>query len=280
MKRFFRACIKFALAASALVSSTSYAQYIPLESGGWEFGKCVVPVELSFAREYENGAWITNRYVRYAANQPAYKFVPYPWAPPYPKNPESMVTHGPAHLSNCSDRTADSVVRSSSTIHSLTFRFRAYGLFDTGVGDHIVALQRAYFPDLYSQGQRDGIGVAMYANYQAGGRAIFAQRPNNIVYDSATNTYPYYNSQASGGFTLRDGEVYEITMRANAGEITYHVINVGNLSETYWATYQVGVANVNGIGFGIVVLCKDANAACEINQSWRLDIWGMTAGEM
>ncbi len=267
MKKLFKVLAGLAAAAGVtFFSPIALAQYYPLVGGAWwELQKCVVPAELSFSRDLENGTWVSNRYVRYTANDVAYKFLP-----PFSKNPEGLVYHGPAHLSNCSGRNT-----SASSIHALTFRFVATGVFGgSGVGNHFVVLQRAQFPNLYSDGLRDGIGIAMFGKPLVGNGYIFAQRPNNLPGG-------LYESQIAGtSFAIQDGVVYEVLMRANADEITYQVTNVANPAQTFWRTWRPNVGGVNGNGFAFVMLCKDADSRCEIDQPWRIDIFGISASQM
>jgi len=282
MRRLLNLCIKLAIAVSASWSSVSHAQYVTIPSGPHElnFPNCVVPYALTFAREYESNGWITNRYVQPVSGGPFYKFT-HSATPPYPKNPEGIGTHAPGQLSNCSYISGTSTPRSSvaSKVHTLTFRFAGYGLFNNGIAGHVVALQRAYFPNNYAQGTRDGIGVATFASGSSDSRTIFAQRPNNMLAPE------YYESQDTSGygFRLRDGEIYQVLMRANSTEITFQVDNLSFPSETFWRTYTVQhtVPAVNGVGFAFALLCQDANAACEgFNQNWKIEFWDVTAGEI
>ena len=211
-----------------------------------------------------------NRYIRYAANEPAYKF--YSTAvPPIPKNPNGNVTDGPAFFTNCTNRA-------TSAYHELSFRFIGTGVFNAGgVGSHMVAIQRAFFKDFYVNGERDGIGASVFGigSVPGGNGKVYAQRLTSIqpsLYDSESTT---------GGtpFVIQDGVEYEVFMRASADEI-FHMIKKVSTGEVYWPSpgWRPAVGGVNGNGIGIVLLCNDGvKLSCEINQSWRLDIFNISA---
>jgi hypothetical protein len=96
-----------------------------------ELSNCSVPREVKFVREYSNGAWRMNRYVRH------------PWESSLVlrayKNPEQNLASSPGHATNCSDGSyGKSVMRMTFKVKTSNYFTQQY----PSIGWHIAILMK------------------------------------------------------------------------------------------------------------------------------------------
>lgn len=273
----------------AIIFSGQQTAYAQLYSGPHEFNNATVPQRIIFKREPEIALgslqYVNNRYEQYAG-QSLQKLIRSPLPGPNAnivKNPEGILSFGPAHSQNITTGYFPEAIW-----HSLSFRVKTTNFFKAGTNRHLAFIARAVFPQQNRDGERDGMGV-IFSQYSGLGNTgeifnNFSVPPEEKWHGQPMCPKPENTNQEN--CPPADNQTYFVQIYATQNYMLYYIANestqqLSGFREMYRTP---GIATIIGSGLAFALICDPGingnEQGCEANadkSEFMVDIYDINS---